>query len=175
MNELPWWLTPHGDGVPVEVLRELWANPALREYLLGALAPEGDDPFLLHVGGRELFDDVNRRLRERDRVRWDEANGAVTILTRADPLHTAAIAVDFDRILNAARGDSARARELTRDALLHELGHVVPVARARSFDARLGDPRPGAPAERHPVLRQENELRGLLGLPRKRFYGLLSN
>src|SRR5690606_32437732 len=126
VNELPWWLVPHGDGVPVEVLRELWANPALREYLLGALAPEGDDPFLLHVGGRELFDDVNRRLRKRDRVQWDEANGGVTILTRTDPLNTAAIAVDFDRILNAARGDSARARELTRDALLHEFGHVVP-------------------------------------------------
>ena len=58
---------------------------------------------------------------------------------------------------------------------MHELGHVVPVARTRSADSRLGDPRPGAPAERHPVLRQENELRGLLGLPRKRFYGLLSN
>ncbi len=89
-------------------------------------------------------------------------------------VHGAGMAFDLDRIRGMAR-DSAHAEELMRDAVLHEFAHVLPLARARNARASTGDPRPGVRnVMDHPVIQGENELRGLLGLEPKQFYGLLN-
>jgi hypothetical protein len=86
----------------------------------------------------------------------------------------ASIGVDVDRIHELVQQDSARARELVRDALVHEFAHLIPVARSGHMRDATGDPEPGdRNAHKHPVIQKENKLRGLLNLPPKGSYGLL--
>jgi hypothetical protein len=78
-----------------------------------------------------------------------------------------------DKVHRAVKGDSARAREMARDALIHEFAHLLPVAGSRHMRDRTGDPQPGdRRAAEHPVIQGENRLRGLFDLPAKTFYGL---
>lgn len=173
MNELPWWVTLRDpDSVYASVLRELWGTEDFAEHVQGALnAPGSDRPFILSVGGRDLYDNMPEPVRKA--APWDDALGAVTILNGDG--NSGGIALDMERIASLARGDSAQARQLVRDALLHEFGHVLPVARSRSMKDRTFDPKPGAAnVADHPVIQNENKLRGLLGLPEKTFYGLLN-
>lgn len=176
MDELPWWLVLRDpDGMPAQVVQELWSNPAFAEQIAAALAPSDKFPFAVHIGGRPLFEEIAR-----GRASWDAeggATGAATIFNAAqegEPASQAGIAIDVDRILSAAGGDSAQARQMIRDALIHEFGHILPVAQSRNVADRTGDPKPGDPnAAQHPAIQNENQLRGLLGLPNKAFYGLL--
>ncbi len=174
MDELPWWVALRDpNSMTAGVLRELWSNPQFAQHVTEALAPESGMPFGLQVGGRAMYDAMPEKARTS--APWDDRYGAATIFSSdGQAANAAGIVVDVDRILAAAGQDSARARELVRDALVHEFGHVVPVARTRSLEQHYGDPKPGSTATEHPVIQQENELRGLLGLQPKSFYGLLS-
>lgn len=175
MDELPWWLTLRDpNSVYASVVRELWQDPAFAQQVSDALnAPDAGQPFFLSIGGRDIYDSLPDAARRG--VPWNEDHGAVTMYGEQDGTAVnAGIAVDVDRILAAVQGDSAQARQLVRDALIHEFGHVMPVARSRSMSDRTFDPKPGDPnAAQHPVIQNENKLRGLLGLPSKTFYGLL--
>jgi hypothetical protein len=183
-NELPFWLQVQGeDPVLRSVLQELWGDPSLREYLTSAFAPEDDAPFALRIGGTDFLDQFNRTRPRNQQVRMDKRTGAVALYNEdedAGAAYTGGIVVDMDRIHDATRArrgapaDSARARELVRDAVLHELAHFVPVARERNLSARTFDPKHNDPnLTEHPVIQKENKLRGLLNLPPKDFYGLL--
>jgi hypothetical protein len=183
-NELPFWLQVQGeDPVLRSVLQELWGDPSLREYLTSAFAPEDDAPFALRIGGTDFLDQFNRTRPRNQQVRMDKRTGAVALYNEDEDegaAYTGGIVVDMDRIHDATRArrgapaDSARARELVRDAVLHELAHFVPVARERNLSARTFDPKPNDPnLTEHPVIQKENKLRGLLNLPPKDFYGLL--
>lgn len=177
MNELPPWdsIPPYialrdTASMPAQAIRELWGNPQFQQEITSTLAPEGKMPFVIHVGGRQLFDDVSH-----GRGSWDAeggSTGAATIFnsTGTMPVMQAGMAFDVDRIMNAANGDSALARELMRDAVVHEFGHVLPVARSRSLDSRVADPAPGR--NDGPAMEQENYLRSLLGLPPRTSYAL---
>lgn len=177
MNELPPWIVLRDTAsMPAQVLRELWGNPQFVQHVTAAMAPADRFPFAVHVGGRPLFEEIAQ-----GRTSWDAeggATGAATIFNAPspnEPVTQAGMAFDVDRILAAAGGDSAQAREMVRDAFLHEFGHVLPVARSRNLSDRTGDPRPGVRnVMDHPVIQGENELRGLLGLEPKQFYGLLN-
>lgn len=176
MDELPWWLALRDpDGMPAQVMRELWQDSAFAQQIASVLAPSDRFPFAVHIGGRPLFDEIAR-----GKASWDAeggATGAATIFNAAqegEPASQAGIAIDVDRILSAAGGDSAQARQMIRDALIHEFGHVLPVAQSRNVADRTGDPKPDDPnAAQHPAIQAENELRALLGLKPKRHYGLL--
>jgi hypothetical protein len=181
---LPWWLQVQGeDPVLRSVLEEMWQSAPLRERLTQAFAPEGNTPFGLHIGGTDFLDRFNRTRPRNQQVRIDKRAGAVALYNEDEDegaAYTGGIVVDMDRIHDATRArrgapvDSARARELVRDAVLHELAHFVPVAEARSLSARTFDPKPGSRNQhKHPVIIKENRLRSLLGLPEKKYYGLL--
>ena len=175
MHELPPWLVLMSeDQVLRDVLHELAANPQFLETVGGAFA--GDSPFPVWVGGMDFLERMNSTRSRRDRVQPGKELGAVTMFNEsADGAASGAgVVVDIDRLHKLARQDSALAKQYVRDALLHEFGHVLPVARSRSLSDRTGDPKPGDPnAAQHPVIQNENQLRGLLGLPSKTFYGLL--
>lgn len=175
MDELPPWLVLRDPGgMPAAVVRELWQDPAFAKQIASVLAPSDRFPFAVHIGGRPLFEEIAR-----GKASWDAeggATGAATIFNAPDggPATQAGIAIDVDRILAAAGQDSAQAKQLMRDALIHEFGHVLPVAQSRNVADRTGDPAPGKPAADHPAIQNENKLRGLLNLPAKTFYGLLN-
>jgi hypothetical protein len=127
-------------------------------------APNRQEPYDITVGDRSFLDLVNQG---RQRITMDENIGAGA-MSQAD---MGAIVVDVDKLHEVVQQDSARARQLVRDALLHEFAHLVPVAQGQPA---LGDPKPGARnAHKHPVIQGENKLRGLLGLEPKQHYGLL--
>lgn len=166
MDELPpWVILQSQDEVLKGVLRELFSNAQLRGHLDGVFAPEGRAPFKAFVGDASLIDRLNKAAGE-ERYRLDPNTGAVAMVG-TQPY--GGIAVDLDKLHGAAR-DSAQAREMVRDALLHEFGHLVPVAQGGE---PTGDPARDSDITGHPVIQNENKLRGLLGLPSKAFYGLL--
>lgn len=174
-EQLPWWMAVREpESIYGQVLREMWQQPAFAQHVTQAMAPEGASPFVLSIGGRGLYESLPPATQRA--TPWNEEFGAATFFNANDrAANTAGIAFDEARILAAAGQDSARARELMRDAILHEFAHVLPVAQSRNVRDQTGDPRPGAHGLlEHPVIRGENQLRGLLGLQPKRFYGLLN-
>lgn len=177
---LPNWLLFQGQN-PVlrSVLEDLWQNPDFRQRITESFAPEGQFPFVLRVGGRDFLDQFNAG--RRDGVKIDRNTGAASLYNAdAGRVDQGGFVVDVDRIHDATRArrgapvDSAQARGLIRDALVHEFAHMAPVAQARSMDARLFDPKPrDRDLAQSPIIRGENKLRGLLGLEPKTYYGLL--
>jgi len=175
MDELPPWLVLMSENqVLRDVLHELAANPQFLETVGSALA--GDSPFPVWVGGMDFLERMNSTRPRKDRVQPGKELGAITMFNRSadGTAGGAGVVVDIDRLHKLARQDSALAKQYVRDALLHEFGHVLPVARSRSLSDRTFDPKPGDPnAAQHPAIQSENALRQLLGLKPKRHYGLL--
>lgn len=159
-----WFVLRDSTSLYADALRDLWQTPVAR-VLADATAPRpGVPPFVLHFGDRPLFDELGQG------EPWGSNTAGVTVLSRDAVVNMAGVVIDVGRLLAVADGDSAVARVLVRDALLHELAHVLPVARARSASARLVDPLPGEADP--PILRVENSLRARAGLPLRDTYAL---
>jgi hypothetical protein len=175
--ELPSWLRVHGDDTYLKgVLQELFANEAFASQLQGAFAPEEGQAFNTVVGGRPYLDELNRAWGPNRQVKLDRNVGGVSIYADQPDgsVNMGGVVIDLDRIHKTVRQDSAQAREIVRDALLHEFAHLLPVAQSRNIGDRTGDPNPkDRDAAQHPVIQGENRLRGLFNLPAKTFYGLM--
>jgi hypothetical protein len=176
-NEIPPWLRVHGDNPLLKsVLEELFASEAFAGAVGSRFAPEDNMPYRVVVGGRPYLDELQRTGGGASKIKWDPRHGAVSIhnIEPDSSVHLSGVVLDLDRIHRATRRDSTKTREAIRDALIHEFAHLVPLAESRHMRNQTGDPTPGDPqAADHPVIRGENVLRGLLGLPAKTDYGLL--
>jgi hypothetical protein len=152
-----------------EVARDLFTNPAFMDKVQGAV---GEHPF-----GPVFMMDWDRLIQLPGVNPTPDIAGATGFSVEADSsVSSAAIGIDVDRLHRLVRQDSARARDLVRDALIHEFAHVLPVAQSGHIRDATGDPKPGyRNVAQHPVIRGENLLRELLGLPPKRAYGLLAD
>jgi hypothetical protein len=176
MDPLPSWLIMQSEN-PVlrSVLGEMFQNPKLRGILEGMFAPEGRPPFPTVVGDAAGLERLNASRPKNTRTKIPRGIGAASVYS-AEPdssVHAAGIFVDVDRIHSEAKGDSARARVAVRDAVLHELAHLLPLAEQRHLRAATGDPKPGDKnVADHPVIQGENRLRDLFGLAAKTTYGL---
>jgi len=178
MDELPPWVVMQTqDPVIQSVITELLANGQFRAPFDSHFTSTNERPsFTTHVGDPAFLRDFNRTRPRRERVKVDENTAAASIYNNQPDgsVNSGGLMIDVDRIHDVVKQDSARARDLTRDAIIHEFAHLLPVAESRSMDSRTGDPNPGRRgASDHAVIQQENLLRGLLGLPPKDYYGLL--
>lgn len=180
MDELPPYIYFQTENPVIRaVVAELLRPGPFRDELDGVFGPPNDSTpaFTLYVGDMGNLEQMNRNRPRNQRAQIDPNIGAGTVFSAKDgPVSMGGIYIDADKLHAAVQQDSAQARELIRDAILHELGHAVPVARARHTRARTGDPDPRRgwmEVAGHPVIQNENKLRGLLDLPAKNFYGLL--
>lgn len=167
LAEPAWLQMASEDPVLLGVLRELLENQRFRLHADSALAPmDGSSPFRVKIGGPGLLAPLG--------VKMPEELGGFTVTNEADQVQKiAGIAIDVDKLHQLTGQDSTRAREAVRDALIHEFGHVLPIARTRSLASAVDDPKPGQDAASAPSVQSENRLRALLGLKAKSFYGLL--
>jgi hypothetical protein len=176
-NPDPSWLVWESTNPVLRAsMRELLNNPRFRAHVDSAVAPAGKFPFTVHVADRAYLDKLNahpdRRGKYRIRPAADMAGVSMFAVAPDSSSGVSSVAIDVDR-LHREFPDSAKARLALRDALLHEFAHVLPVARSRHMRDRTFDPPPDMQnVADHPVIKGENLLRALIGLPAKDYYGL---
>jgi hypothetical protein len=171
MDDLPPWVIMQTQNAVVRsVLEEMFGNGRFRADL-DAVFRQGDKrpPFKAYIGDAESLAGINAA--RTDKVLMNANEGAAAMY---DSPNVGGIFVDVDRLHEAVGQDSAQARELVRDAFLHEFAHLYPVAQSRDMSARTGDPKVGSRNQaKHPVMQGENRLRALFDLPAKSVYGLM--
>lgn len=170
----PWLILHTAEPVLRTALEELLANPRFRAHADSAFAPLDREAFSVYVGGSDFLRELNSTRQQK--VRIPQWAGGITLYTDGPggSVRSGAIVIDIDKLHLAVEHDSARARTLVRDALIHEFGHLIAVAGQRHIRARTGDPeRHGTEQWRHPIMRAENALRQLIGLPARTTYGLV--
>lgn len=177
MDELPPWVYLVAEN-PVlrSVVGEMFKNPQFADSLREHFEERPGRPQFSTWFGDPAWVESMPHLK--GQAEMDPRAAAVSLYNGAGkrgPVNGGAVVVDVDRIHAAVEQDSARARGLVKEAVLHEFGHLIPVAEARDMSARTGDPKPGSKNQaKHPVMQGENKLRGLFNLPAKVTYGLLS-
>src|SRR5690606_19804079 len=124
----PWLILSSPDTVLRDALFELLANPRFSARADSAFAPAHRKPFPVYVGGLDLVQHVNARRHEK--VRIPSWAGGVSLYSHEPDgsVSSGAIIIDVGRLHRAVGHDSVSARQLVRDALLHEFGHMTAVA-----------------------------------------------
>lgn len=180
MDELPPYIFFQTENPVIRaVVAELLQPGPFRDELDGIFGPPNDSTpaFALYIGDMGNLEQMNRNRPRNQRAQIDPNIGAGTVFSaKSGPVSMGGIYIDADKLHAVTQQDSAKARELVRDAILHELSHAAPVARARHTRARTGDPDPRRgwmEVAQHPVMVGEAELRKLLGLQPRKTYGLL--
>jgi hypothetical protein len=174
--ELPPWVVMQSQNpVLASVLKDLFKNERFRAAADSVFAPQGGEQFPVFLGDHMSLEQMNATRPRNQRVQPSGREAAVSAYaTRPDQsIDSGGLFVNVDKIHETLQQDSAAARLAVRDALLHEFGHLFPVAEQRHARAITGDPkRNDRNAAQHPVMQSENRLRGLFDLPAKTFYGL---
>jgi hypothetical protein len=177
MNTNPSWTNP-GTGNNTKHI-EVSSNGSswrFRTEMDGVFRRQGDRRlFPAYIGDEAGLKQFNSSRKDKLRIPKETAAVSAYRMEPDSTLSNAGIYIDISKVHRAVEQDSARARELIRDAMLHEFAHLQPVAASRHARDKTATRRPCDPrAAQHPVIQGENRLRGLFGLEPKAHYGLLT-